>query len=401
MKILLVEPAFPIPKKSRNHSNFLPIGLLKIASYLINNHHEIRLVRGGPLDADSGKSLDDFVPSEIWITSLFTYWAGFVKDSVQAYRSLFPNSKIIVGGIYASLMPEHCKSFTGCDEVYSGVMEVAEDYFPAFNLINNYNTAKIDYQIIHASRGCNRKCSFCGTWKLEPEFKPKASIQDEIKYPKIVFYDNNFLANPNIDRILGELVDLKRAKRIVWCESQSGFDGRILVDNPSLALKIKQAGFRYPRIAWDGDFSEYPHIARQLSFLVDAGFAPKNIYVFMLYNWRVSFLEMEKKRRKCWEWGVQISDCRYRPLDLIDDGYNPKQPQENNAYFINPKWSDSMIKQFRRNIRRQNICVRQDVSFYSRNLERKYKSRDETRKIKKMNRKELSVVLDDAWFPGE
>ena len=33
-KVLLVEPDFPIPNKSRNHSNFLPIGLLKIASYL-------------------------------------------------------------------------------------------------------------------------------------------------------------------------------------------------------------------------------------------------------------------------------------------------------------------------------------------------------------------------------
>ena len=32
--VLLVEPNFPIPGKSRNHSNFLPIGLLKIASYL-------------------------------------------------------------------------------------------------------------------------------------------------------------------------------------------------------------------------------------------------------------------------------------------------------------------------------------------------------------------------------
>ena len=33
-RVLLVEPNFPIPNKSRNHSNFLPIGLLKIAGYL-------------------------------------------------------------------------------------------------------------------------------------------------------------------------------------------------------------------------------------------------------------------------------------------------------------------------------------------------------------------------------
>ena len=28
--VLLVEPNFPIPAKSRNHSNFLPIGLLHL-----------------------------------------------------------------------------------------------------------------------------------------------------------------------------------------------------------------------------------------------------------------------------------------------------------------------------------------------------------------------------------
>ena len=32
--VLLVEPNFPIPAKSRNHKNFLPIGLLKIAARL-------------------------------------------------------------------------------------------------------------------------------------------------------------------------------------------------------------------------------------------------------------------------------------------------------------------------------------------------------------------------------
>ena len=44
-KVLLVEPNFPIPAKSRNHSNFLPIGLLKIASYLRSKSIEVKLIR--------------------------------------------------------------------------------------------------------------------------------------------------------------------------------------------------------------------------------------------------------------------------------------------------------------------------------------------------------------------
>lgn len=44
-KVILVEPDFPIPNKSRNHSNFLPIGLLKIASYFRENGIEVELIR--------------------------------------------------------------------------------------------------------------------------------------------------------------------------------------------------------------------------------------------------------------------------------------------------------------------------------------------------------------------
>ena len=44
-KVLLLEPNFPIPNKSRNHSNFLPIGLLKIAGYLRTKSIEVKLLR--------------------------------------------------------------------------------------------------------------------------------------------------------------------------------------------------------------------------------------------------------------------------------------------------------------------------------------------------------------------
>ena len=43
--VLLVEPNFPIPNKSRNHSNFLPIGLLKIAAYLREKSINVKLIR--------------------------------------------------------------------------------------------------------------------------------------------------------------------------------------------------------------------------------------------------------------------------------------------------------------------------------------------------------------------
>jgi hypothetical protein len=403
-KILLVEPQFPIPPKSKNHKDFLPIGLLKIASYLKSNGYDVQLVRGElKLEEFS------FEPDEIWITSLFTYWSKYVKNSVQYYKKIFPKAKVIVGGIYASLMPEHCKEYTGCDEVFTGVYEEAEDFLPDYELLNAKNPHPIDYQIVHTSRGCLRRCKFCGTWKIEPKFRGVESIKDKIKYRKVVFYDNNFLANPHIEEILREIIDLKRRKKLLWCESQSGFDGRILLEKPHLGKMIKRAGFRYPRIAWDWEYNMHKEIKNQIDVLIDAGYKSKDVYVFVLYNWDIPFREMERKRVKCWEWQVQIADCRYRPLNQTFDNYNPRKiGQTNEDYYIHEEagWTDALVKQFRKNVRRQNICVRHGYPFYCKEFEQKGVANEIMRATKFMKTKEEKIKFLEEnkisyWFPDE
>ena len=329
-----------------------------------------------------------FKPDEIWITSLFTYWSPYVKETVEFYKDLFPNAKITVGGIYASLRPiEEVKQYTGCDEVFQGVMGAAESHEPAYDLLEYKNGSPIDYQILHASRGCIRNCEFCGTWKIEPEYKPKKSIVDEI-FPgirKLVFYDNNLLANPHIEDILKELAELKRTHRILWCESQSGFDGRILKEKPHLARMLKKAGFQNPRIAWDWGYKQHESIKKQIDILLDAGYKSNQIYVFVIYNWDTVFEEMEQKRIKSFEWKVQIADCRYRPLDQMYDHYKGStKGQTNKDYYIHESagWTDALVKQYRRNIREQNICVRYGFDLYSRAFEHKTQGQSVRRQMK-------------------
>lgn len=388
-RYLLVEPEFPIPAKSKNHHNFLPIGLLKLAAYYRVRGNDIKLVRGN-LEKYELK----YKPHEILVTSLFTYWSKYVKETVQHYRYLFPKAKIVVGGIYSSLMPDHCKRYTGCDEVFIGVHPQAEKHFPAYDLVN------VDYQIIHSSRGCIRKCEFCGTWRIEPRFIPKKSIKDEIRTNKLIFYDNNFLANPYVTSILQELTDVKYKGKPVFCESQSGFDGRILLQKPYLAQMLKNANFKNPRIAWDHQYSDWRLIKKQIDLLIDSGYKPKEVYVFMIYNGLIPFKEMEKKRKKCWSWGVQISDCRFRPLNQTFDEYNPRKKQTNKDYYIHSLWTDEQIKQFRKNIRRQNICIRHEVPFYSKLIEQKRLGRRKIKQIKTLSKKNISRLLgNEIWFP--
>ena len=307
-------------------------------------------------------------------------------------------------------MPEEeVRQYTGCDEVHQGIVPEAEECFPAYDLVDGANPHPLDYQIVHASRGCARKCRFCGTWRIEPQFVPAKTVKHMIRYRKVVFYDNNFLMNPFVENILRELIELRHQGKLAWCESQSGFDGRILLDNPHLARMISEAGFRYPRIAWDWGFEDAPKIEKQVDLLIRAGYRRKDIYVFVLYNWEIPFEEMELKRLQCWDWKVQVADCRFRPLKQLFDKYSPfKEGQTAEDYYIHHEagWTDALVKQFRRNIRQQNICVRHGFPFYSKAFESKKLGKNVRRAVKEAgNVHEKMQILDrvkaDYWFPGE
>lgn len=406
-RVLLVEPNFPIPTKSRNHSNFLPIGLLKIAGYLRTRNIDIKLIRfeekksgtiQSTFDDDIKKNVKpNFTPDLICVTSIFTYWSKYVKNAVQYFKHKYPNVPVIVGGIYASLMPKHCKDYTGCDDVILGTIDEAEKVKPAYDLVD------VNYQIIHTTRGCIRQCGFCGTYIIEPEWKCKKSIKDEIFKKKIIFYDNNLLANPYIDNILDELIELRKQHKTNYIESQSGFDGRILLKHPHLAKKLKDAGFKSPKIAWDHQLKQARFIKKQIDILVDGGYQAKDISIFMIYNYELDYEEMEKKRVCCAKWGVQITDCRYRPLNQTFDEYSPSKHkgQTSKDYWINPNWTDQKIRKFRRNVRRHNICIRHGVDYHSSLLERKKIPQEEAKVLRTMSFDEVKDKLPDAWTPYE
>lgn len=381
--VLLVSPEFPTQNKSRNHHDFLPIGLLRIGGYLRDNGVNIKLIHGCK-EVDGDYDL-------IMITSLFTYWWKYVQKTVEFYRNTI-NAPIVVGGIYATLLPLHCKKYVTPDHIITGPIKQTENHTPAYDLVN------VDYQIINASRGCNRKCNFCGTYKTEPEWTYKKSIKDEVIKKKVVFYDNNLLANPYIVDILHELIDLRQQRKINYVESQSGFDRRILLKKPILGELLYKAGFKNPKIAWDDGLKNSESVKKSINILTNGGFKKNNIGVFMLYNYNLPFKELEQKRIKLAEYGVQIMDSRYKPINCTSDNYNPyKKHQEPGEYYIHPKWTDEEIRLFRKNSRRHNICIRTRSNWHSNKVERGKIDKDLVKHLHNCSLKEVKTVLDDVW----
>jgi hypothetical protein len=80
-RILLVQPAYPTVTKRKIRHHEVPIGLLKIGTYL-------RQAKGWDVSLVFGEKNIDNPVDEIWITSLFTYWSDYVHRSADFYRHL-------------------------------------------------------------------------------------------------------------------------------------------------------------------------------------------------------------------------------------------------------------------------------------------------------------------------
>jgi len=309
MKILEVEPDY--------YSKYPPLGLLKLGKMEERHWNEVTLVRG--LEHLSIK------PSKIYITSLFTYSWKPVHEAIEFYHNEFPDVEITVGGIYATLMPDHIiKSFPFV-RVHKGLVEEAETMLPAYHLLKQVDKWKDwDRSIVFTSRGCIRKCQFCVVPRVEGGMRDeKPSILDLMhpNHKKVTIWDNNFLASPYAKSMLRELIE-----HGIEADFNQGLDARLMDEETAgLLADVKSKSIH---MAYDWPW-EGPYIKKAIDLLGDAGCKKKNLIFYMLYN----FWDRDHKKgdtpddfllrlKNLMRWGASVYPMRFIPLDsLTRTGY--------------------------------------------------------------------------------
>lgn len=187
MECLLVEPKRP---RSWGHNNQY-VGLLRIGSALQFSGHRVEWVVSPAMP----QRLQ--APEEIYITSLFTYDYQHVWDAVKFYRGAFPGAKIMLGGIYATIMPEHAAQ-AGADEVHAGQHPLGAESPPDPSILPYPQ----DFGYLFTSYGCDMACTYCATHLLYGEGirqLPVDRVIDEIRFitsrglREVWFGDDNIL----------------------------------------------------------------------------------------------------------------------------------------------------------------------------------------------------------------
>lgn len=316
--ILLVEPKY--------YTKYPPLGLLKLSAYHKTLGDTTELVRGTTADIS-------MEPDIIYVTSLFTWAWQPVWKAIYFYSRLFPKTELWLGGLYASLMPEHALlSGVNPNRIFRGTYGKVEDLCPDYSLVPEWNK-KVGGSIIFSSRGCVRSCSFCAVPRIEGKLNmEKKSIRHLIwpGHKRVILFDNNFLAGSGWETVLNEIEELD-----LRVDFNQGLDARLI--SGKIAKKISEVKIdRFVRISYDY-LGMGPYVKKAINLLKSAGIDGRNILVYTLYNFTDSPQGLFDRIKDTLSWGTVSYPMRYQPVNALSK----------NTY-ISPNWDSIRLNAVQR-----------------------------------------------------
>jgi hypothetical protein len=353
--ILLIEPGYK--------NKYPPLGLMKLAQYhgLRGKQDNVRFIKGE----------DQSVLSQAWdriyITTLFSFEFDRISHSIDFAKRVAggQTDKIFVGGIAASLMHNRfasepkwhgirfIKGLLGAapavslqlddfsEELYaedrSGVP--IEDLAPDYSILDqvSYRYPVRDAYFGYASRGCIRKCTFCGVPKLEGDqrdVQPLTLLVNQIRAlygekKDLVLMDNNVVASARFKEIIAEIRDLgfqrgakiKRGRTPVQrrVDFNQGVDARILCKDEMFLRELSSVCIRPLRIAFDHLGVKKPY---ETSIRIACRFGLTELSNYMLYNFHDTPADLYERMtlnvHLNEELGIRIWSfpMRFQPTDL-------------------------------------------------------------------------------------
>ena len=204
----------------------------------------------------------------------------------------------------------------------------------------SYNKFNDDEQWVRISEGCPNNCPFCRETLENGKYPIYYPIPDIVRN-KVKIMDMNLIYKPKAIQILDDLGSRKVNDKVVYYELICGVDYRFLTQEIAEALKRNR--FKNIRISWDFSFSKQRDIKQRIRYLLNAGYKPRDITIFMICNWKIPYVENMRKVDLCKVWNVKCADCYYD---------NELSPNIKPIY-----WTPEQIKKFRAIVRKHNQLI--------------------------------------------
>lgn len=266
MKVLLIDTT------KKHFRVFVPLALLRLSARHKAQGDEVKLVMAGKRPRNT--------PDIIYFSFIFLFdYQSDVKWCLT-YRKLYPEAKIVIGGLSPSLIPEKFeKWFTNKNiEIFTGRDLTLEKLTPDFG-ITGY-----DYSYGFTSRGCPNSCDWCVVPRLEGKVDKSFDWKTQIdtRYKMFYGFDNNILAcGSNHFRDVLKYCHQSGVK----VDFNQALDAEIFHKNK----KIQEVFLEYPKVwkvirfAWDSDRVK-DAVIFTLDFLHEHKINAGNQSLLMLYD---------------------------------------------------------------------------------------------------------------------
>ena len=231
----------------------------------------------------------------VFIQTVMTYWYLGYKEIIETVKTYWPKTKIVLGGPYTMICPEHAKSI-GADyfdgEENPGILMAGPSKPPMWNLYKNPETVamKITY-------GCPFKCSYCTVPIFNKSFSAKSyeQIIKEFNFlislgvKHIAFYDDALLykADEIIKPFMRYVIENKIS---INFHTPNALNARFI--DAELARLLVQGGFKSFYLGFESRAVEFQkqtgskifdnEFANAVKNLIDAGAERKSITAYLI-----------------------------------------------------------------------------------------------------------------------
>ncbi|MFW5747947.1 MAG: B12-binding domain-containing radical SAM protein, partial [bacterium] len=288
-------------------------------------------------------------PDAVFIATGMTYWYPGAGEAAKTVRDLYPGAPLVMGGVYASLLPEHCRETCGPDFIMKGddipgLERVLEGLGlpvpsgrPDARTLRRGNAR--DYAVLRLNHGCPRDCNYCASRILCGGFHPGNPSEVFAEFEghfsegvrNFAFYDDALLAGKekSLRPFLEGVIDFIERPGAGAAAKEVSFylPNAVHIDliDEETARLMARAGFREVRFGFEsssksfhanyGDKFDFDDFVRAVDACRKAGFYPEAVRGYILcglpgQRWE----EVEHSIEYCAELGVRVQLARYSPV---------------------------------------------------------------------------------------
>lgn len=269
-----------------------------------------------------------------------TYWYLGVKEAIEDLHTRNPSTKIILGGVYATIAATHARNL-GADLVVEGTdltplwsflaMSPDERALPLWNLYPRLQTG-----VLKLADGCPFRCTYCSVPQVYPKFhsRPLDRSVAELEFLRhlgiehAAFYDDALLYRP-AEILKPFLEEVLRREIAINFHTPNALNARFI--DRDLAQLMVRAGFKTFYLGFESSAFTWQkktggkvysaELARAVENLIAAGAEPRGLHAYLIVGHPDSDeQDIEESIQLAHSLGIRVMLSEFSPIPGTPDG---------------------------------------------------------------------------------